>query len=114
MRHRRGECRVMIKHKDADVLGLARMPADVPGPIAQLQTPDGGGDESRGFGAPRGSILELGTQARPERLHRPQVIARRLAREKAVDRSEFPAVERIDIALGGRTFISRYRIDRDE
>src|SRR6267154_5358654 len=114
MRHRRGESRVMIKHEDAYVLGFARMAADAPRPITQLQTPIGSGGRARGRGALRGSILERGTQPRPEGLIRPQLITDRLAREKAVDGLEFPPIERIDIAHGGRTFVSRYRIDGDE
>src|SRR5450631_1695985 len=111
MRHRRGESRVVVKHEDAHVLGLARMAADAPRPITQPQAPQGGGDGARRRGALRGSVLERWTQPRPEGLVRPQLIARRLAREKAVDGLELPPVERADITHGGRTFVSRYRID---
>src|SRR6267154_5689461 len=114
MRHRRGESRVMIKHEDAYVLGLARMAADAPRPITQLQTPQGGGEGARRRGALRGSILERRTQPRAEGLVRPQRITCRRAREKAVDGLEFPRVERIDVTPGGRTCVSRYRIDCDE
>src|ERR1700738_3729258 len=114
MRHRPGESRVMIKHEDAYVLGLARMAADSPRPITKLQAPKGGGDGARRRGALRGSILERWTQPRPEGLVRPQLIAGRRAREKTGDGLEFPPVERLHIMRGGRPFVSRYRIDCDE
>src|SRR5260370_23682675 len=85
-----------------------------PRPITQLQTQKGGGKGTRLCGALRGSFRKLETQARPERLVRPHLIAGRLPREKTDDGLEFPAVERIDLTCPCRTFVSRDPIDGNE